>query len=90
MLYQFEVTQEDIDHGIRYSCCGCPVAMAIGYKLNKLIYVDGYVLSLPSYNTSKIFEYKLFELPQIVKDFIRAFDDRLKVQPFTFEMELPF
>lgn len=91
MLYQFEVTQEDIDHGIRYSCRECPIARVINRTFSKEILVDGANLSVPfCADIVGIIEYKLFELPQEVKNSIRDFDKQLKVEPFTFEMELPF
>ncbi|SRR6266487_4225124 len=35
MVFQVEVTQEDIDHGIRMNCVDCPIALAIKRQTGK-------------------------------------------------------
>ena len=85
------VTQSDIDNGIRNSTCSCPIALAAKRAIN-----DG---ALPSvccsdiefeYKTERdgdvVYRFKSAYLPTIARDFIRKFDNGGTVEPFSFEI----
>lgn len=65
---EIEVTQEDINSGIRKSCIDCPIALAVKRKFPNLkVWIGGINESL-SLNTFWI------PLPENAKRFIREFD----------------
>jgi hypothetical protein len=88
MITKIEVTQEDIDKGVRGTTCLCPVALAIRRSLkvplachmNKSIRI-----TKPEYPPEV---YKA-RSPVSVLDFVHGFDNYLEVKPFTFELDIP-
>lgn len=76
------VTQEEIDQGQLYDCHRCPVARAIGRRFPKS---EGITVG-PSFLTIGS---EITETPIEVADFIQSFDQRLKVNPFVFTIEVP-
>jgi hypothetical protein len=78
-----EVTQEDIDHGARSACTGCPVAIAASRISSARAIVGRTGLTLYDYKTGKTARYNT---PSQVSDFIATFDNTgpSSVQPFTF------
>ena len=86
-----DVTQEDIDNGLRASAYSCPIARAITRVTGRSCLVDG---------TSVLFSYDQVRgtLPQRVTDFIEEYDDSTELQrelsntgiivPFKFSVEL--
>lgn len=90
---QLEVTQKMIDSGCRQSCRLCPVANAIAPHIK-----DGYEATVgPSTvnirkattNVSLGEIVHQIGLPFAVTSFIRKFDVHLKVEPFSFEIDIP-
>lgn len=78
-----EVTQDDIDAGRRKSCFGCPVARA----LRRAVGGDAWVVG-PSWARA-LADAAALPLPPEAARFVRSFDDRSPVSPFTFTLELP-
>lgn len=75
---RIDVTQDDIDAGIRIDCTHCPIALAVR-RLIPYANVGCYTVyadEMPDY-----------VLPQPAIDFIRAFDNKRPVKPFSFDME---
>lgn len=75
-----EVTQADINFGIRMSSCDCPVAMAIQRKTRMPIRVGANLITWPSCNVQH---------PPAVRQFITQFDRGKFVEPFSFDLEIP-
>lgn len=72
------VTQEDISMGVRRQCKSCPIALALR-RINPDYRVD--------VDTDRIrFGNKSFNTPEKVRDFIKAFDAKKQVSPFTFRL----
>ncbi len=71
------VTQDDIDKGLRRSWKECPVARAITRITGEVT-----IVGIGCISTNE----GLFSAPQVVKDFVRKFDLLEEVQPFTFEL----
>lgn len=78
---KIQVTQEDIDNGVRASCKFCPVASAIRRAFNNKAVVR-------TYNLDVSINDKLILLPLEAVDFILLFDAEVKVKPFEFELDL--
>jgi hypothetical protein len=79
-----QVTQDDIDDGIRGSYCDCPIALAIKRQFpGKEIIVSKYILGIGGVNT--------WNVPKPVYNFIDRFDNGNPVEPIVFEIdETPF
>lgn len=76
-----QVTEEDIKGGLRESCHACPIALALkrlGYERPT---VDGVAIDLDTLTT--------IPSPDVVNDFVIAFDKGDKVKPFAFDLEIP-
>ena len=80
---KIEVTQHDIDYGVRGEYSLCPIARAVKRKINGEVIVFGDDISF--FTTDIIRRYSYYKLPQKAKDFIKRFDEGKKVKPFTFE-----
>ena len=79
---KIEVTQQDIDKGLNNNCFSCPIALAVKRKIdtgNVLVYCD----RISVMSTISSYDYKL---PKKAQTFIKRFDDRKPVEPFTFEV----
>lgn len=90
---QIQVTQTDIDEGIRKDCHYCPVAAAIRRVLQVPYYarVDGTEITIHKPLTDPLFR---FRCPSSVYEFIQYFDSpvaevRAAAVPFTFELDIP-
>ena len=76
------VTQNDIEQGVRYKACACPVALAIKRRTSRECEVAGrYMVFLSNLNTEH-------DLPTPVHKFVVAFDMGKPVKPFSFELDL--
>lgn len=75
---KIQVTQEDIDKGIRQAPCSCPVGRAVKREIDGCVSV-GYATVAT--------EEKLYWLPDEVSNFIFNFDRGIIVKPFEFELE---
>ena len=77
-----EVKQKHIDNGQKFRSVRCPVALAaketVGPEVQLIFGPDYFVVA--GHPRAR------YDLPLEVQDFIRAFDDGLPVQPFTFEL----
>ena len=80
---KIEITQHDIDYGVRGEYSLCPIARAVKRKINGEVIVSGDHISI--FTTDIIRKYSYYKLPQKAKDFMQRFDDGKKVKPFTFE-----
>ncbi len=81
MKYTIEVTKQDIKVGVRGNCFECPVALALTrvFGTGVQVYPE---ISLPGINP-------VIRMPDAVRKFVRRFDQKEPVQPFTFEIETP-
>lgn len=79
---KIEVTQEDIDHGIKGDCDLCPIARAV-HRHIPTARVGITVIRLNRMSFSCI------DLPEEARNFIHLFDHGMKVIPFEFEVEVP-
>lgn len=83
MTYTIEVTQADIDRGLRASCYSCPVALALYRSIKSNVQVgDSYLAVHIGDSITDI------ESPPIVKEFVFNFDRFVEVKPFTFTLDL--
>ena len=89
MKITIEITQEDIDRGIRCSNIECPVAYALTRALNKKVRVN-----LRSYYLMD--NWTVLLLPKEASNFIKTFDQGITTdvvyeqpKPFSFEIEVP-
>lgn len=75
---KIDVTQEDINQGTCFDSEKCPVALALKRKLpGKRIVVAA---------TSFLIEKSVLPFPPKVEIFVRCFDNKEIVYPFTFEL----
>jgi hypothetical protein len=81
---EITVTQAHIDAGIAGAPGSCPIALAI--KSLKPEYIKDRRLGV-GLGYVHIPERRSIPLPRVARDFIRAFDDGKKVEPFTFTLE---
>ena len=80
---KIEITQHDIDNGVKGEYQLCPIARAVKRKINGEVIVLEDDISI--FTTDIIRRYSYYKLPQKAKDFMQRFDDGKKVKPFTFE-----
>jgi hypothetical protein len=74
------VTQEDIDNGVSFSVCDCPVARAVRRKFPKArVSVGVYTLTITARG-----RVRSYYLPREAIRFISVFDCRGNVEPITF------
>lgn len=76
------VTQEDINKGVRNSCTKCPVALAVHRALNKMVRV-GFSGVRVEFSIGVL---QFLRIPQECQDFMARFDFGMPVQPFEFEI----
>ena len=82
-----EVTDDDIFDGIKSSCHSCPIALA-ATRINvaRIISVNSSTMVVRN-SYARNSDYILLPIEAI--DFIEAFDADQKVEPFSFEIEVP-
>jgi hypothetical protein len=86
-LLHINVTQRDIDLGVREKCDRCPVALAIQKMYPKCeAHVGGTYIRVGVPDNLDIFA--IFDLPASAWAFIGAFDKGLGVKPFQFVAKL--
>ena len=78
MKYKIEITQEDIDRGMRGRSDFCPVALALRRKWPEAE-MGCFACDLGN---------RLVLVPELVSKFVEDFDSGKPVKPFTFEIEL--
>lgn len=80
--YTINVTQDDIDNGVPDRAHLCPIAKAVNRDTGGRFVSVGSktILTVPG-------DHQL--LPDKAVRFIRRFDNRRRVKPFTFELDLP-
>lgn len=82
MTMRIDVTQEDIDKGVKKCHCTCPIALALKRQTRVAYEVsDDCVVAV----TDRF----AHGLPEHASSFIRAFDMGLIVAPFSFELDIP-
>jgi hypothetical protein len=80
-----QVTQKDIDKGLKSSCYECPIAHAFKRKV-KIRY--GFAVNADSIDHfTKDTKWYIYALPKEAKKFIQRFDRDQPVKPFTFEAQ---
>ena len=87
-----EVTQDDIDKGLRCNGTECPVALALQrYVKDAALVTSAFVYferkwqgSHPYFDTNKI-----AETPAVASRFILDFDQHKSVTPFSFNLDIP-
>jgi hypothetical protein len=93
MLYEINVTQEDIDQGVASDPCNCAIARALLRSVPELLGVEVDTTCIQGHyatgwNTATFDadpECPTFP-PCSVRSFIGEFDSRNPVQPFSFEV----
>ena len=81
-----QVTQKDIDKGLRSSCYECPIAHAFKRKVKNRVRYGFAVNSESIEHLTKDMWYS-YALPKEAKRFIQRFDRDQPVKPFTFEAQ---
>lgn len=74
-----EVTQQDIDTGTRRSVYSCPIALSLKRQLNTSAVIVRKV--------SILVIDKYYVPPLEAVEFMGRFDNKLSVEPFSFDME---
>lgn len=82
---KIQVTQDDIDRGVRGNVCFCPVALAVKRATSETVYVSGMRIRIIKKANGKALE---APTPSEVSCFIAAFDHYATVEPFEFDLEL--
>ena len=75
---KISVTQQHIDAGLRGSCTGDPIALALKDAGFDFVWVA------PDRIEATV---RTYSIPEDVLEFMKAFDNEHYVQPFTFELE---
>jgi len=86
--YRICVTQEDIDQGARQSCVACPIALAARRAGVANAEVGCRDLWQTTWDEDGEDETTFVRMPQVARDFVRAFDRNEKTSPFEFEVTL--
>lgn len=90
MKVKINVTEDDIEHGIKSDCRKCPIALAINTHL-----ADGYIVAV---NMTDVFIQRssnllsflhVARLPLTACRFIHKFDCYLAHTPFDFYLDIP-
>lgn len=84
---KIQVTLEDIQKGSPASPSYCPIARAAKRACGLDLQEEGIVVGSSCIRRLTSKDYK--DLPRIAQDFIHRFDNRLSVEPFEFEINLP-
>ncbi len=85
MIVTIEVTQADIDAGVREDCGLCPVARAVSRSTKQDVSVYDVCLTLWDRGTRST----QIGLPADVRQFVKMFDAGESVRPFSFTIDLP-
>ena len=87
MLLNVDVTQADIDGGVRNSCTQCPIATAArrATGVPRLNFVYVYRTGIDIWNGPR--RSHQFILPSIALGFMARFDRGKPVEPFSFQVE---
>jgi hypothetical protein len=88
---KIQVTQEDIDQGIRGMCYACPVARAINRHLREG-YFSAVGIILIEIEDAEQIQFHEIDTPEIAAEFIRRFDHlsiRCTVEPIEFDLCIP-
>lgn len=89
MTITVEVTQRNIEEGIRLSCAGCPVALAMNRATGLEWSISGWqMMAFRKLEKDALQTYALVT-PPIARAFISAFDIGRPVEPFSFDLDLP-
>jgi len=75
------VTQEHIDAGTPRDDCLCPIARAVCA-----------VVPMARVSVARIavhLSYRVYPMPRRARDFVRDFDEGIRVDPFEFELDIP-
>ena len=83
MKVTITVTQDDIDNGCQGNAIACPVARAAARVL------DDRYLSVRTNVLEFVEPLILIPLPSAAVEFIRRFDSRARVEPFSFDLDVP-
>lgn len=83
------VTQEDIDAGVRYDCCRCPVALALLAALPPTLSVVVWATGATLLALPRLHGVADVEFPRDVIDRIFEFDRGNGMTPFEFDLPLP-
>lgn len=84
-----DVTWDNIERGQLKHCLVCPIALAI-YDALGMSYPHNDECSFLFVNHTNItLNNKHIDLPGVAIQFIRHFDRRMNVEPFSFELEVP-
>ena len=75
----FDITQDDIDQGIRSNCIDCPIARSASREFPGYSVAVGSAIHLRTDG-----RYFMGELPAKASDFVYDFDHGLRVEPFSF------
>lgn len=78
-MKKIQVKQEDIDKGRRNVCFDCPIALALRREGYRDVVVGSAAVRIST---------TVIELPRSARRFINRFDNRKKVQPFNFILEI--
>lgn len=95
MIVHIPVTQDDIAHGIRKDCHGCPIARAIlrVLKPGHRIEIAGKTIRIERLRIYQGQEEGIIACISLVTNeiaaFVNAFDKGQSVKPFTFKLNLP-
>ena len=80
------VTQKHIDEGVQKSCHHCAVAKAVDEAINATGPYESYVGAVSIFWWIGEDSYRM-KIPIHIKEWMTRFDSKLKVAPFTFELE---
>lgn len=82
------VTRKDIADGVRSDCQKCPISKAINRVLNSGFKAEVFLFETEFYDAN---ENKIDAVlnPDPAREFIVRFDNKDKLKPFSFEMEIP-
>lgn len=84
--YAISVTKEDIENGGRDNISTCPVALAVRRVTKKRFQVGSTEIYPPL--SERHFPQPI-RISDQVAEFIKRFDAKKRVQPFTFRIKLP-
>ncbi len=89
-----EITQEDIDKGKAGNCSLCPIALALMRKFNLDPSEDSLDYARVGLTMASIFPVmdrerkpQYFNMPDEASEFIKDFDSKLPVKPFSFTLK---
>lgn len=83
--YAINVTQADIDAGVKQECFRCPIALAARRVFDHDVSVDDeYIIHYASTEVKADF----YALPDEARQFVQHFDHGDPVTPFSFEVSL--